>query len=124
MATGDEGQVHSASGGGGGDGGGNLYLRPIFMGNLSHGCVASDVENMFQNPVSTGGAMDGEVNSPFPVDRVDMKRGYCFVFLKDPESRAEKERAENFVQEMNGMYVQHHCPGHHHLYCSGIAVLA
>mmetsp|Transcript_33539 Transcript_33539/g.61653 ORF Transcript_33539/g.61653 Transcript_33539/m.61653 type:complete len:126 (+) Transcript_33539:1-378(+) len=34
-----------------------------------------------------------------------MKRGYAFVFLKDPESLAEKERAEVYVAEINGMYV-------------------
>ena len=25
-------------------GGGNLIIRPIFFGNLSHGCMATDVE--------------------------------------------------------------------------------
>lgn len=34
-----------------------------------------------------------------------MKRGYCFVFLKDPDTHAEKERCEAYVQEINGMYV-------------------
>ena len=52
-------------------GGGNLYLRPVFFGNLSHGCLASDVENIFTNPSPTGGSMgDGEVKGPYPVDRV------------------------------------------------------
>merc|ERR1719464_1698674 len=89
----------------GSGGGGNLYMRPIFLGNLSHGCMASDVESIFQNPPpSVGGMNDGEVKVPFPVDRVDMKRGYCFVFLKDPETIADKERAENYVQEINGMH--------------------
>ena len=56
-------------GGGGGGGGGNLYLRPIFFGNLSHNCLAADVENVFKNP--TPGSMDnGEVKAPIPVDRV------------------------------------------------------
>ena len=32
-----------------------------------------------------------------------MKRGYCFVFLKDAANQAEKERAERFVQEISGM---------------------
>ena len=51
-------------------GGGNLYLRPIFLGNLSHGCMASDVENIFQNPAPSGNSMDGEVKMPYALDRV------------------------------------------------------
>ena len=35
----------------------------------------------------------------------DMKRGYAFVFLKDPPNQAEKERCEKYVQDINGMYV-------------------
>ena len=35
----------------------------------------------------------------------DMKRGYCFVFLKDPENQSEKDRAEAYVSEISGMYV-------------------
>ena len=34
-----------------------------------------------------------------------MKRGYAFVFLKDPKSQEEKERCEKFCEEINGMYV-------------------
>ena len=34
-----------------------------------------------------------------------MKRGYCFVFLKDPETQSEKDRAEAYVSEISGMYV-------------------
>eukprot|EP00581_Thalassiosira_minuscula_P006833 CAMPEP_0183703970 /NCGR_PEP_ID=MMETSP0737-20130205/1489_1 /TAXON_ID=385413 /ORGANISM="Thalassiosira miniscula, Strain CCMP1093" /LENGTH=283 /DNA_ID=CAMNT_0025930777 /DNA_START=90 /DNA_END=938 /DNA_ORIENTATION=+ len=101
----EEGGLPSNSVGGGGGGGGNLYLRPVFLGNLSHNCIASDVENIFQNPAPSGGMGDGEVKMPFPVDRVDMKRGYCFVFLKDPESLSEKERTENYVGEINGMNI-------------------
>jgi len=102
----EEGGLPSGSvAGAGGGGGGNLYLRPIFLGNLSHSCMASDVENVFQNPAPTGGMDNGEVKANIPVDRVDMKRGYCFVFLKDPTSLEEKERAETYVQEINGMYV-------------------
>jgi len=90
--------------GSGGGGGGNLYFRPIFLGNLSHSCVASDIENIFANPAP--GSMDnGEVKMPYPVDRVDMKRGYAFVFMKDPVSLEEKERLETYVVEMNGMNI-------------------
>lgn len=34
-----------------------------------------------------------------------MKRGFCFVFLKDPPNIEEKGRCEDFVEEINGMYV-------------------
>ncbi|KAL3782639.1 hypothetical protein ACHAW5_007364 [Stephanodiscus triporus] len=109
----------SSNGGGGGDdeegavggGGGNLYLRPIFFGNLSHDCLATDVEKLFLNPPpppTGGGGMDegtGEVRAPFDLERVDMKRGFCFVFLKDPPTIEEKSRCEDFVEEINGMYV-------------------
>ena len=52
-----------------GDGGeGNLHVRPVFMGNLSHACQAGDVEAMFAKP-PTGGE-GGEPPAPIPVDRV------------------------------------------------------
>ena len=64
-----EGATTAATGEGGGEGGGNLYLRPVFLGNLSHGCLASDVEGVFQNPAPASGE-GGEVRAPIPVDRV------------------------------------------------------
>merc|ERR1719329_1764512 len=57
---------------------------------------------MFANPAPAG---DGEVKMPYAIDRVDMKRGYCFVFLKDPDTQAEKDRCENYVAEINGMNI-------------------
>ncbi|KAL3810170.1 hypothetical protein ACHAXA_007057 [Cyclostephanos tholiformis] len=116
----EEGAVRGGGGGGGGGGegggstgGGNLYLRPIFFGNLSHSCLATDVEKLFINPPPLpggGGGMDdgaGEARSPFSLDRVDMKRGFCFVFLKDPPNVNEKRRCEDFVEEINGMNIPH-----------------
>lgn len=47
----------------------------------------------------------GDPRRPIALDRVDMKRGYCFVFLRDVTSMAEKERIENYVSDINGMYV-------------------
>jgi hypothetical protein len=35
----------------------------------------------------------------------DLKRGYAFVFLKDPPNYAERRRCEIYVDEINGMYV-------------------
>lgn len=45
----------------------------------------------------------GDPRRPIALDRVDMKRGYCFVFLKDVSSMAEKERIENYVADISGM---------------------
>ena len=47
----------------------------------------------------------GPDRRPFNLDRVDMKRGYCFVFMKDADTLAEKDRVEQFVADINGMYV-------------------
>ena len=50
--------------------GGNLYLRPIFFGNLSHSCLASDLENIFKNPAPPVGGQAGEIVKEFDLDRV------------------------------------------------------
>ena len=70
--NGDDGQVHNNNDGDDNGGGGNLYLRPIFLGNLSHGCMASDVENLFRNPPPMAGQVmaEGEVRQEVRVDRV------------------------------------------------------
>jgi hypothetical protein len=39
------------------------------------------------------------------VDRIDIKRGFCFVFLKDAASQEEKDQIEAFVAAIQGMYV-------------------
>jgi len=55
-------------------------IRPIFLGNLSHSALSSDVEHMFRNPVSRGSTygtngeekeegMASEI-APFDLDRV------------------------------------------------------
>ena len=86
-------------------------IRPIFLGNLSHSALSSDVEHVFRNPVSRGSygeekeeGMASEI-APFDLDRVDMKRGYCFVFLQDPKTIEEKNRIEAYVGEINGMNI-------------------
>ena len=73
--------------------------RPVFLGNLNHNVISSDVEKIFTEPITDDGA------APVPVDRVDLKRGFCFVFLKDAENQDEKDRAEAYVSRINGMYV-------------------
>ena len=73
--------------------------RPVFLGNLSHSVVVSDVEKIFTDPITDDGT------APISVDRVDLKRGFCFVFLKDAENQDEKDRTESYVSRINGMYV-------------------
>ena len=72
----EEGAV-GGGGGGGGTGDGNLYLRPIFFGNLSHSCLATDVEKLFVNPPPPPGGVNGRMDdgaggarTPFSLDRV------------------------------------------------------
>lgn len=73
--------------------------RPVFLGNLSHSVNVSDVEKIFADPITDDGT------APISVDRVDLKRGFCFVFLKDAGNQEEKDRAESYVSRINGMYV-------------------
>eukprot|EP01082_Thalassiosira_pseudonana_P007283 g6291.t1 g6291 contig23:123371-125514(+) len=98
--------THPGGEGGGGSVDGGMAMRPIFFGNLSHNCVASDVENIFRSPVCDvlgGGEDGGDPRRPLPIDRVDMKRGYCFVFLKDAVDEVEKRRIQNYVVDICGM---------------------
>jgi arginine/serine-rich splicing factor 4/5/6 len=80
---------------------GSAALRPIFLGNLNQNFTSEDVMEIFERPIQPA----GQNYKPFPVDRVDLKRGYCFVFLKDAVTQEDKEAAERFVVDINGMYV-------------------
>ena len=88
-------------GDGGTDGPGNLALRPVFLGNLSNSFTSDDVIAVFERPINPPNTN----YSPIAVERVDLKRGYCFVFLKDALSHEAKESVERFVNDINGMYV-------------------
>ena len=80
MNTDEQGQVKSEDNGGvpTSSTGGNLYLRPAFLGNLSHQCLSSDVENLFNNPTPSGpNVQAGEVMPPFKLDRVVR---YCISY--------------------------------------------
>ena len=44
----------------------------------------------------------------------DIKRGYAFVFLRDPKTIEEKNRIETYVGDINGMYVS----SYYHQHCS------
>jgi len=74
---------------------GSSALRPIFFGNLVHECNANDIEDIFVRPLVDTGAI--------PVDRVDLKRGFCFVFLQDAKTQSDKDRTERYVRDLNGM---------------------
>lgn len=71
--------------------GGGIALRPVFLGNLTVGYKSEEVAEIFNKPIVPRDVSEGTYN-PFPVDRVDLKRGYCFVFLKDASSATEKEQ--------------------------------
>ena len=93
---------HSNDGNNGEDDGavvGSAALRPVFLGNLMSDFTADAVTEIFTKPIKEG-------YDPIPVERVDMKRGYCFVFLKDAPSQDAKEKIQDFVEkDLNGMYV-------------------
>lgn len=76
---------------------GSAHLRPVFMGNLDYNCTVEDIEDLFLRP------MRGM--NPVAIDRVDLKRGYAFVFFQDARSQTDKEALERYVDEINGMYV-------------------
>ncbi|GAX09592.1 splicing factor, arginine/serine-rich 4/5/6 [Fistulifera solaris] len=79
---------------------GSLGMRPVFLGNLVPNFSTDDLKDIFEKPVQPKPDKSYE---PIPVDRVDQKRGYCFIFLKDATSPADKERIENFISDLNGM---------------------
>jgi len=46
-----------------------------------------------------------DVGHAIAVERVDLKRGFGFVFLEDAKSEGDKERIERYVRDISGMYV-------------------
>eukprot|EP00559_Dactyliosolen_fragilissimus_P006230 CAMPEP_0184871380 /NCGR_PEP_ID=MMETSP0580-20130426/40687_1 /TAXON_ID=1118495 /ORGANISM="Dactyliosolen fragilissimus" /LENGTH=384 /DNA_ID=CAMNT_0027374033 /DNA_START=925 /DNA_END=2079 /DNA_ORIENTATION=+ len=77
---------------------GSAHIRPVFLGNLSMECIAEDIEDLFIRPII-------DVGGPIPVDRVDLKRGFGFVFLQDAKVQADKDRTERYVSHINGMEI-------------------
>jgi arginine/serine-rich splicing factor 4/5/6 len=77
---------------------GSAHMRPVFLGNLIPNYSTDRVTQLFENPRDL--RLDYDT---VPVDRIDVKRGYCFVFLKDAKSEADKMRIEKFVGEISGM---------------------
>lgn len=81
---------------------GSSALRPVFLGNLKPTYNADDIMAIFHNPIAPPGTEEGKYK-PIPVDRLDQKRGYCFVFLKDALVQEDKDNAEAFVAAISGM---------------------
>jgi hypothetical protein len=85
---------------------GSPAIRPIFMGNLMPDCTTEDVTRLFENPAGilpSSSPVLERTYRPFPVDHVDLKRGFCFVFLKDATSQSLKNEIDAFVEVINGM---------------------
>lgn len=83
---------------------GSAAMRPIFLGNLKPNFAADDILKIFDSPNATLGADPGSFR-PIPVDRLDQKRGYCFVFLKDAVEGTDKDNVERFVAAISGMEI-------------------
>ena len=79
---------------------GSGAIRPIFLGNLMPNYSVEDVTRIFEHP---GELNLNEETRSFPVDRIDVKRGFCFVFLKDAKSQASIDEIETFLRLINGM---------------------
>jgi len=84
---------------------GSAAIRPAFLGNLKQSCTTNDIVSIFERPLVTLNCPAGTVR-PIAIDRIDMKRGYCFVFLKDATRESDKEQAERYVSDLNGMEVE------------------
>jgi len=81
---------------------GSPALRSIFLGNLQLGYMPDDVREIFEKPRVPPNSPEGFYD-PIPVERIDVKRSYCFVFLRDATSQEGKEKIEKFVSDINGM---------------------
>jgi len=78
---------------------GSAHFRPIFLGNLDLHVTAEEISDIFTRP-----ALDVP---PMPVERVDLKRGFAFVFLKDAKTQEDKERVQRYIDGIQGLYVYH-----------------
>ncbi|KAL7581471.1 hypothetical protein ACA910_022045 [Epithemia clementina (nom. ined.)] len=84
----------------------SVPMRPVFLGNLHNGYTTEDVIAVFERPIVPPSLVEGGKDyGSIGVDRIDLKRGYCFVFLKDADNEADKDRIERFVSAMDGMGV-------------------
>jgi hypothetical protein len=83
--------------------GSTMALRPLFFGNLLLNYSTDQIKNLFEHPDRIDTLPNHNELSPIPIDRIDIKRGYCFVFFKDATSIQEKQRIESFCMTINGM---------------------
>jgi hypothetical protein len=79
-----------------------MALRPLFFGNLVPNYSTDQITKLFEHPEEFRNVLPNDI-SPIPIDRIDIKRGYCFVFFKDATSVQEKQRIESFCMTINGM---------------------
>lgn len=75
----------------------SIEQRPVFIGNLSTMCNIKDIEDIFERPILNG------VHGPIEIERIDLKRGFGFVFLKNARSLDERDAVEKYVGDLNGM---------------------
>jgi hypothetical protein len=86
----------------------NMALRPLFIGNLLPNYSTDQIRKLFEHPEEFQDVLPRNTNDEpppvsIPVDRIDIKRGYCFVFFKDATSLQEKQRIESFCMSISGM---------------------
>jgi hypothetical protein len=81
----------------------SLALRPLFFGNLIPNYSTDQINNIFEHPYKIDSLPNKNELQPIPVDRIDIKRGYCFVFFKDATSMEDKRGIESFCVAINGM---------------------
>ncbi|GKY99798.1 hypothetical protein MPSEU_000933600 [Mayamaea pseudoterrestris] len=81
---------------------GSAALRPLFLGNLFMDYSPETVKETFELPFQPSANLTFE---SIPVDRIDNKRGFCFVYLKDAKSEADKERIEAYVKAIEGVKI-------------------
>ena len=89
----DEGAINeSSNNNNNNDDGLGSGIPPIFLGNLSHGVLSSDVENLFRNPVSRESQYSSEEKeegmaseiAPFDLERVvSLVHVMCIYFCRE-----------------------------------------
>jgi hypothetical protein len=98
----EQGETQGSDGGSNNKVIGSAAIRPVFLGNLRPEYSSDKIHELFSRPLTPPGATDGTYQ-PIAIDRIDVKRGFCFVFLKDASSQEEKDQVEKFVAAINGM---------------------
>ena len=75
-------------------------IPSLFFGNLDYGATVGSIRAIFEKPLS--GVADNMVNCE--VEKVDLKRGFCFVYIKQNfKSIQERDAVYNYAQRLHGM---------------------